>query len=108
MTILGVILRTRPQNTDLIAERLRSSHGIDVTITPGDGRLIAVIEGADAASTMCDIAAWPDVLSTALVYEYSGPESPAADSNAIDYRHWRNGTTLPPNPLTEPPPTAAI
>jgi nitrate reductase NapAB chaperone NapD len=50
-----------------------------------DGRLVIVIEdsaGSSAAATLGAIALWPEVLNTSLVYEYSGPDSPAPDGVA--------------------------
>lgn len=98
MTILGVVLKTKAAHVDAVASRLREMPGVDLSLNPGDGRLVAVIEDAtkadgapqSAADTLARIAQWPELLSTALVYEYSGPDSPAPDgSDAIDFRRWR-------------------
>lgn len=100
MSILGVVVRTRSAETEAVAARLRAQPGVDLAPHPGDGRLVAVIEDAaaadgslaSAAATLGAIATWPDVLAMSLVYEYSGPDSPAPDGEtAIDYRRWRDG-----------------
>ena len=41
-----------------------------------------------AAAIMGAIALWPEVMNTSLVWEYSGPESPAPDAVA-GYADWR-------------------
>ena len=66
-------------------------------MNPGDGRLVLVIEDVvagglaySAAATLAAITLWPQVLNTALVYEYSGPDSPAAqEQTSADYQAWR-------------------
>lgn len=95
MSILGVIVRSRPEAMASIEARLRACPGVDVAdlAAAADGRLVIVIEDTDrstAAATLGAIALWPDVLNTALVYEYSGPDSPAPD-DTVDYRDWRRG-----------------
>ena len=99
MSILGVVVRTRPQDVAVVAQRLAALPGADVALNPGDGRLVAVLEDAQhfdgstvsAAATLGGIALWKDVLNTSLVYEYSGPDAPAPDgADAIDYRAWRD------------------
>ena len=98
MSILGVIVRAHPDAVDGIEARLRQLPGVDVAERSGagDGRLVIVIEDAaeaSAAATMGAIALWPEVLNTSLVYEYSGPDSPAPDT-VQDYRDWR-GSLVP-------------
>ena len=99
MSILGVVVRTRPQDVAVVAQRLAAQPGVDVALNPGDGRLVAVIEDAQhpdgspasAAATLGGVALWTEVLNTSLVYEYSGPDAPAPEgSDAIDYRAWRD------------------
>jgi nitrate reductase NapD len=94
-----------------VAQRLRSMPGVDLGLSPGDGRMVAVIEDATntdgtsaaAAATLGTIATWPGVLSTSLVFEYSGPDSPAPEgSDAIDYRRWREA--LAPRARQQPDP----
>lgn len=95
MSILGVAVRTRAADAPDVARRIAALPGADVALDPGDGRLVLVIEDAEvdgtlvgAASTLAAIALWPQVLQAHLVYEYSGPESPAAGGGG-DYRAWR-------------------
>ena len=60
-------------------------------------RLMAVIEDTEAttaAATLGAIATWPEVLNVSLVYEYSGPDSPAPD-DVEGFRDWRR--SLAPN-----------
>lgn len=94
MSILGVVLRARPQQRDQIAARLATLAGVEIAHEPGDGRWVLVIEdvpGAElsAAATLGQLATWPDVLGTSLVYEYSGPDAPAPGAAPTDYRAWR-------------------
>jgi hypothetical protein len=58
-----------------------------------DGRSVLVIEDTPeraAAATMAEIALWPEVLNTSLVYEYSGEGSPAPNEAPNDYTAWRS------------------
>jgi periplasmic nitrate reductase NapD len=91
MSILGVILRAREADLPAICERLNGLPGVDQAARDG-GRLVLVIEdaaGRAAAATMAEIALWPQVLNTSLVYEYSGPDAPG-DSGAVQgYDDWR-------------------
>ena len=101
MSILGVIVRAR--NVD--AARLRGDFarmpGVEVGLDPGDGRLILVIEdvgGSSAAASMAEIAQWPGVLNTSLVYEYSGPEAQANDTAGVGFSSWRDGLSVTDRP----------
>lgn len=98
MSILGAIVRVRPPLQALVKPRLAACPGVDVALDPGDGRLILVIEDARAddgtphaaAATLAAIASWPEMLSTSLVYEYSGPDAPPPEGAGVDdYRAWR-------------------
>lgn len=94
MSILGVVLRARPQHRDGIVSRLAALEGVEVAAEPGDGRWVLVIEdqpGAalTAAATLGRMATWPEVLGTSLVYEYSGPDAPAPGEAPTDFRAWR-------------------
>lgn len=99
MSILGAVLRTHPSKLDPVLSRLRALPGVDVSLNPGDGRLVLVLEDVQgsegqlvsAAAALADMAMWPDVLSTSLVYEYSGPDAPAiGERDMSDYRLWRS------------------
>lgn len=94
MPILGAIVRTHPQATAQVRDRLGSRPGVDVAADPGDGRLILVIEDSaerSAAAVLGEISTWSDVLNTSLVYEYSGPDAPAAATEVSAYTDWRDG-----------------
>ncbi len=95
MSILGVVLRARPQHRDTLAQRLAALDGLEIAAEPGDGRWVLVLEdrpGAalSAAATLGQLATWPEVLGTSLVYEYSGPDAPAPGDAPADYRAWRD------------------
>lgn len=97
MSILGAVVRVRPQHLDIVVPRASALPGVDLALNPGDGRLVMVLEDAEvdgtvhsAAATLAAIALWPEVLNTSLVYEYSGPDAPSAGTGAVeDYRAWR-------------------
>lgn len=93
MSILGVIVRTRPGDLAAVGQALRAMPGVELADTArADGRLIAVIEDhadAAAAATMARITLLPQVLNTSLVYEYSGPDSPAPAADGADFQAWR-------------------
>lgn len=95
MSILGAVVRLRPEHLAAVVPRFAALPGADLALNPGDGRLVLVIEDAladgvvhAAAATLAAIAQWPEVLNTSLVYEYSGPDAPPADA-VSDYRAWR-------------------
>ncbi len=110
MSILGVIVRSHPHAVAGIEARLRGLPGVEVAAPAvADGRLVLVIEdvpGAAAAATMGAIAGWPDVLNTALVYEYSGPDSPAPDT-MHEFRDWRRGPSRPTSSHSSTPCTTS-
>lgn len=104
MSILGALVRVRPQHLDAIAQRTAALSGVDLAANPGDGRLVLVLEDAEvdgtlhsAAATLAAIALWPEVLNTSLVYEYSGPDAPPAGA-VEDYRAWRGSLKDLSNP----------
>ena len=98
MSILGVVIRSRPESAGQVKERLSALPGVELADQLAeDGRCVIVIEDtalASAAATMASIALWTEVLNTSLVYEYSGPDSPAPDA-LNDYRDWRRGSGAP-------------
>lgn len=94
MPILGAIVRTHPDATAPVRERLAQRPGVDIAVDPGDGRLILVIEDSaesSAAAVLGEISTWADVINTSLVYEYSGPDAPAAATEVSAYTDWRDG-----------------
>lgn len=100
MTILGVIVRARPADARSVGDRLAALAGVEVAQVPhpGDPRAVIVIEdsaGSTAAAQLGAIAGWPDVLGVSLVYEYSGPDSPAPD-DVEAFRDWRRSLAKPP------------
>ena len=98
MTILGTVVRLKPERVPAVLAELSRFPGTDVALNPGDGRLVVPLEDtetATAAQNMAAIALLPDVLNLSLVYEYSGPDtlSPEALSDRVSrYQSWR--TTL--------------
>lgn len=91
MSVLGVVLRTRPEALPAVLQRLHATPGVEVGPSPGDGRVVLLLEDgdADAAATMAALAVWPEVLNVSLVYEYSGPDAPSPQGAVTDYRAWR-------------------
>lgn len=77
--ILGVVLRTRPEHISSVRSRLGALPGVDLVHNPGDGRLALVIEDTATrtpTASLSEIAQWPEVLGTSMVYEYSGASAP--------------------------------
>jgi nitrate reductase NapAB chaperone NapD len=96
LSILGVVVRSRPDDVAAVRQRLSELPGLEVAIDPGDGRLIIVIEdaaGRSAASTLAEIALMADVLNTSLVYEYSGADASSSEGGVEDYGAWRASLT---------------
>ena len=97
MSILGAVVRVRPEHLATVVPRLSMLPGADLALNPGDGRLVLVIEDAQidgvihgAAATLASIALWPEVLNTSLVYEYSGPDAPTQTTPVEQYADWRS------------------
>lgn len=107
MSILGVIVRTRVEDLADTEAALRALPGVDVAQSAiADGRLVIVIEDSAeraAAATMAEIALWPRVLNTSLVYEYSGPDVPSRAQAVEGYTDWRSSLS---DLATKAPPSA--
>jgi nitrate reductase NapAB chaperone NapD len=95
MSILGVIVRAQPSAAGGVRHALHDLPGLAI-VAASDERFVVVIEDsadASAVDVMARIARLPAVLNTSLVYEYSGPDAPAPDGEAIDFRSWRGTNT---------------
>lgn len=114
MSILGAVVRVRPEHLPSIKFRLESLPGVETSLDPGDGRLVLVMEDladdqvppalTSAAATLTAIASWPEVLSTSLVYEYSGPDAPPLVTDDMsDFRAWRGNPARGPDNFTDKP-----
>lgn len=102
MSILGTVIRVSAADVDVVAARLGTMPGVELALDPGDGRMVVVIEDLDhrvvvagepasAAESLARIATWREVLSTSLVFEYSGPDAPPPEGRAgVDFRSWRD------------------
>jgi nitrate reductase NapAB chaperone NapD len=92
MSVLGVVIRVRPEHLDEVKERLMRVPGVDLAPDAGDGRLAATIESTaltPAATAMGDIAQWPRVMNLSLVFEHSDAEPAGPESADFDFRAWR-------------------
>lgn len=92
MSILGVIVRTRPEHRDDVERELAGLPGVDIAAA-ADGRWVLVIEDHaqdSAAATMARITTLPKVLNTSLVFEYSGPDAPAVEPALSNFQSWRD------------------
>lgn len=122
MSILGAVIRVQPAHLTPVTSRLASLPGVDIALNPGDGRLVLVMEDVvnqadamrvrlvtSAAATLAAIATWPDVLSTSLVYEYSGPDAPPLVTDDMsDFRAWRGAPARTDRTLTAATDTSAL
>ena len=110
MSILGVVVRARPEHRELVSTQLARQPGLDLTVDAQDGRFVVVIEDTDtvpAAQTMAAIAQLPNVLNTSLVYEYSGPDVGQASvtpDNDFHYQAWRGSLSQKPGSEASPAP----
>jgi nitrate reductase NapAB chaperone NapD len=89
MSVLGVVARSHPKDLSVVLPRLQQVAGVDIVASPGDGRVVLVIEdvaGRSAAACLGELSGWPEWLATSLVYEYSGEDSPAPHPEALDWR----------------------
>lgn len=89
MSVLGVVARTHPQHLPALVPVLMALEGVDLVANPGDGRLVLVLEDVperSAAARLGELALWPELMATTLVYEYSGPDSPSPHAEATDWR----------------------
>ncbi|MBL0090475.1 MAG: chaperone NapD [Ideonella sp.] len=99
MSILGIVVRARAADLPAVEAALRQLPGLEIAErqtgagSPEDGRLVVVVEDTPeraAAATMAEIAMWPEVLNTSLVYEYSGPDAPSTSTPVEAYTDWRS------------------
>lgn len=99
MSILGTVVRVRPEHLDEVVSQLSAVPGLDIALNPGDGRLVVVLEDsaqATAAQTMAAMALLPQVINTSLVYEYSGSDAMPQETDAardVDFHSWRSTLT---------------
>lgn len=97
MSILGVVVRVRPEQAAGVQADLRALPGVELAqrLDPPDGRLVIVIEDTPdcaAAARLAEIALWPQVLVASLVYEHSGEDAGGTPGSVDRYTDWR--TTL--------------
>lgn len=106
MSILGVIVRARPADLPALSLALLALPGLELADNlVADGRLVVVIEDTPeraASAVMAEIALWPQVLNTSLVYEYSGPDAPAPEAPLQAYADWRNSLSDRDRPPRQP------
>jgi nitrate reductase NapAB chaperone NapD len=91
MSILGVVVRARPGDAADVQRHLCALPGLLIAGC-ADGRFVVVLEDTEQASasqTMTQITRLQQVINTSLVYEYSGPDAPAPDGEAVDFKSWR-------------------
>lgn len=99
MSILGTVVRVKPEHLQGVCQQLSQLPGLDIALNPGDGRLVVVLEDsaqATAAQTMAHMALIPEILNTSLVYEYSGADAmPAGEASPADthFQAWRSTLT---------------
>ncbi len=99
MSILGTVVRVKPEHLAGVCEQLAQLPGLDIALNPGDGRLVVVLEDsaqATAAQTMARMALIPEVLNTSLVYEYSGADAMHAGESSpaeTQFKAWRSTLT---------------
>lgn len=111
MSILGAVVRVRPEHLAELVPRIQALPGTDLALNPGDGRLVLVLEDAvqggvahAAAATLAAVATWPEVLNTSLVYEYSGPDAPPVGNSGVrEYVDWRSNLKDWAQPSAVPP-----
>jgi len=104
MSILGVVVRSRPGDAADVHNGLRALPGLDIAGS-ASGRFVVVLEDteqASAAQTLTQITQMPAVINTSLVYEYCGPDAPAPAGEAVDFKSWRES----PRPRHATPHTA--
>ncbi|TXC65110.1 hypothetical protein FSC37_00030 [Piscinibacter aquaticus] len=47
VSILGAVVRVRPQHLEVVVPRMSALPGLDLALNPGDGRLVLVLEDAE-------------------------------------------------------------
>ena len=74
-TICGVLVHSRPENMDVVSERLTTLPGVEIHGNSDDGRLVVTVEGEDqglTGDTVMQIQNVEGVVSASLVYHFSG------------------------------------
>lgn len=81
MNITGILVHTRPDQTEAVRVRLEAMPGVEVHAVTPEGRLVVTVEKADdqeMAEALEGFALIPQIISTSLVYHHfdeGGPES---------------------------------
>jgi len=73
VSISGLVIHTRPENTECAKSALAELDGIEIHATTLDGRLIVTLDQPDdakAAETLSRLHELDGVLSASLVYNY--------------------------------------
>lgn len=71
--VVGVLARTRPDDTDAVVARITALPGAEVHATSADGKVVVTLEASDAPLLSQRLASIPlvaGVLSAVLVYEH--------------------------------------
>jgi len=73
MSISGLVLQTRPEDTEGLRRRLDGLDGVEVHAVTDEGRLVVTVDQPDdgkAAETLQRLQAMDGILSASLVYNH--------------------------------------
>jgi nitrate reductase NapD len=80
--VCGVLLMSRPEHVDRVAQAIRGMSGVELHANEG-GRMVVTIEGSEyrhCADLMTELATLDGVASSSLVYHHIDTESVPEES----------------------------
>lgn len=87
MNVSGILVHTRPDQTESVRVRLEAMPGVEVHATTPEGRLVVTIEKSDdreMAEALDGFALIPQIISTSLVYHHFGEDGPESQSLRVE------------------------
>jgi len=86
MNISGVLVHARPGRQAAVEDRLRTLPGVEVHASGPAGRLVVTLEekAGEVGKTLSEIESLCGVLSAALVYQHSEPDSKLEELYDVD------------------------
>ncbi len=73
MSICSLVIFTKPENLDAVAQRASDMESVEVHARSDDGKLVVTVDHPDrgvCSETIMELARLDGVINTSLVYEY--------------------------------------
>ena len=73
MNISGIVVHSRPENTEALRGQIAALAGVEIHATQADGRMVITVEDtpdAVPADTIMKVQLLPGVLAATIIYNY--------------------------------------